>query len=62
MNNYLDGRYQLVRFKFCWPDYVPQSIERYRSKADAMAAYNRARVEDGSWPDLIDTETGEYLA
>lgn len=60
----LDGRYKLIRLRFNVEtrQYDQVGIERHRTKAEAMAAYHRARIELGCWPDLIDDETKEYIA
>lgn len=57
-----DERYKLVRWHFkCDEGWQRKGNEHYRTRADAEAAYTRARVEDGAWPDLIDTKTGDYI-
>lgn len=59
----LDGRYKLVRwhFKNTSDGWQQKGIERYATKLAALGAYQRARTEDGAWPDLIDTDSGECI-
>jgi hypothetical protein len=59
----VDGRYKLVRFRYVPGEgYQPHSIARFSSKGAAMQAYREGRDADGVFPDLIDTDTGEYIA